>query len=126
MNKAHLIGRLVAAPTAKATADGKSISEMRIAVQRKTDREKSDYFNVIAWAGLADVCNKHLTKGQKVAVSGELRSRTYEAEDGTKRYAVDIRADEIEFLERPKENKSEAGQLSLENLAQYDDENLPF
>lgn len=100
---------------------------MRIAVSRKTDRQKSDFFSVIAWAGLADICKKHLVKGQRIAVAGELRSRTYEAGDGTKRYAVDVRAEEIEFLDKPRENNElEAGQPRLYELQKIDDEDVLF
>lgn len=103
MNKVVVVGRLVAAPEAKATQNGVSVCEMRIAVPHRTDREKSYFFTVIAWRGLAELCNKYLVKGQRIGVVGELQSRSYEANDGSKRYVTEIRADEIEFLDKPKD-----------------------
>ena len=54
--------------------------------------------NVIAWRKLAELCSKYLAKGRKVAVTGSIQTRTYEAKDGSKRTAWDIVADEVEFL----------------------------
>ena len=57
-----------------------------------------DFFNVTAWQALGENCCKYLSKGRKAAVSGQLQIRTYDAQDGTKRTAVDVIADEVEFL----------------------------
>ena len=54
--------------------------------------------NVVAWRQLAELCSRYLSKGRKVAVTGSIQTRTYEAKDGTKRTAWDIVAEEVEFL----------------------------
>ena len=58
----------------------------------------SDFFDVVAWRSLAELCGKYLAKGRRVAVVGELQTRSYDAKDGTKRYVTEIIADEVEFL----------------------------
>lgn len=66
----------------------------------------ADFINVTAWRGLAEIVGKYARKGKKVAVFGELRTRSYE-KDGSKRYAFEIEADEVEFLS-PRETTDEA------------------
>lgn len=119
MNKVFLIGRLAREPEVRATQDGVSVATISVAVPRRTNREEVDFFNVVAWRGLAEVCAKYLVKGQRVAVAGELRTRTYDAKDGSKRYVTEIQADDVEFLEKPRAGTSEFEQELLE-------ENLPF
>lgn len=100
MNKVFLVGRLVQDVELRTTAGGSSVCELRIAVPQH-ERDKSYYFTVVAWQKLAELCSNYLVKGQRLAVVGELQSRTYEAKDGTKRTVCEIRADEIEFLDKP-------------------------
>ncbi|HBS60912.1 MAG TPA: single-stranded DNA-binding protein, partial [Firmicutes bacterium] len=85
MNKAFIVGRLTKAPDHKTTPSGVSVATFTVAVTRRTNREETDFLNVVTWRGLADNCGKYLVKGQQVAVAGEIRTRTYEAKDGGKR-----------------------------------------
>lgn len=55
---------------------------------------------MVAWRQLGELCSRYLAKGRKVAVSGSIQTRTYEAQDGGKRVAIDIVADEVEFLSK--------------------------
>lgn len=130
MNKVMLVGRLVADPTHRQTQSGVSVCEIRLAVPNRMDKDKSYYFNVTAWKGTADLCAKYLVKGQRVAVVGELQSRTYEAKDGSKRYTVDIRAEEIDFLDKPARTDQAAGAMQtpeeLQGFSDISDEEMPF
>lgn len=101
MNKVFIVGRLTKEPELRTTPNGVNVVTMSVAVTRRMNREQADFFNVIAWRGLADNCAKYLVKGQQVAVAGELRARSYEANDGSKRYVTEIQADDIEFLAKP-------------------------
>ena len=101
MNKAFIVGRLTKDPEARTTPAGVSVCTLSVAVNRRFDREKTDFFTVIAWRGLADNCARYLVKGQKVAVSGEIQNRSFDGKDGIKRYVTEIIADDIEFLGRP-------------------------
>lgn len=109
MNKAFLIGNITKDVELSTTASGVSVAKFTLAVQRKYANEKgekeTDFFNIIAWRTLADTCHKYLHKGSKVAVSGAVNIRSYEASDGTKKYVTEIVADEVEFL-TPKEKEN--------------------
>lgn len=102
MNKVFIIGRLTRDPELRTTPNGVSVATLSVAVTRRMNREEADFLTVIAWRGLADTCGKYLVKGQQLAVAGEIRSRSYEAKDGSgKRYVTEIQADDIEFLAKP-------------------------
>ena len=133
MNKVFLVGRLTREPELRTTQSGISVAAMTVAVTRRRDAEnRSDFINVIAWRGLADNCAKYLVKGQQVAVAGELRTRSYDAKDGSgKRYVTEVQADDVEFLAKPKGS----GQAAAHDIPEFptdmdgeliEDENLPF
>lgn len=102
MNKVLLIGNLTRDPELVTTNNGISLCKFGLAVQRRfasNDGEKDvDFFNIVVWRGPAENCYKYLKKGSKVGISGSIQTRTYETNDGTKKYAVDIIAEEVEFL----------------------------
>lgn len=101
MNKAFLVGRLAAEPDLRTTPNGISVCTLRVAVTRRMNREEADFINVVAWRGLAENCGKYLVKGQQVSVVGEIRTHTYDAKDGSKRYVTEVYADDVEFLAKP-------------------------
>ncbi len=102
MNKVFLIGNLTKDPEMRSTQSGVAVCNFSIAVNRRfknaNGQQETDYLNIIAWRQLAELCSKYLAKGRKVAVAGSIQTRTYEAKDGSKRTALDIVADEVEFL----------------------------
>lgn len=102
MNKVVFIGRLTKDPELATTNSGVSVCNFSIAVNRQYDNEQTDFINIVAWRGLADVCFKYLKKGAKVAICGSLQTRNYENSEGDKRYVTEIVASDIEFLERLK------------------------
>ncbi|MEG1608968.1 MAG: single-stranded DNA-binding protein [Clostridia bacterium] len=99
MNKVFLIGNLTRDPESGSTQGGINFSKFGIAVNRRFSTAKEvDFFNIVCWRGLADNCNKYLTKGKKVAISGSIQVSNYETKSGEKRTSVDIVAEEVEFL----------------------------
>lgn len=128
MNKAILIGNLTRDPEMSTTSNGIAVCKFSIAVNRKfknaSGETEVDYLNIVTWRGLAENCSKYLTKGNKVAVSGSIQTRTYEVE-GQKRYATDIQADDIQFL-TPKNNSDGVKKTADELTPVGDDEGLPF
>ena len=102
MNKVYLIGNLTRDPEMRSTSAGVSVCNFSIAVNRrfrsKSGQQETDFFNIVAWRELGENCGKYLAKGRKVAVSGSIQTRSYEAQDGSKRTAFDIVADDVEFL----------------------------
>lgn len=102
MNKVFLIGNLTRDPELTETAGGVSVCHFAIAVNRSytsADGERqTDFFNVTAWRGLADNVARYTKKGNKVAVSGSIQIRTYDDNQGVRRTAVDVIAQDVEFL----------------------------
>lgn len=109
MNKVILIGNLASDPEGFTTQSGISRSTFRLAVQRRFANQQgvreADFLTIVAWRASADFCNRYLTKGRKVAVEGSIQTRSYDAQDGTKRYVTEIIADNVEALG----GKSEGG-----------------
>lgn len=101
MNKCMLVGRLTKDPEGRVTSAGVSVTTFTIAVTRRNNKEEADFINVVTWRGLADNCARYLTKGQQVAVIGELRTRSYETDNGERRFVSELNADEVEFLAKP-------------------------
>ena len=102
MNKVFLIGNLTRDPELTETASGVSVCHFTIAVKRSyttgDGERETDFLNCTAWRGLADSVARFCTKGSKVAVSGSIQIRDYEDNNGQKRTAVDIIAQDVEFL----------------------------
>ena len=103
MNKAILVGNLTRDPELRATASGISVCTFTIAVNRRVSRDaqgqkEADFIPIVTWRGLADNCFKYLHKGSKAAVTGSIQTRSYDVQDGTRRYVTEILADEVEFL----------------------------
>lgn len=102
MNKVFLIGNLTRDPELTETANGVSVCHFAIAVNRSytsSDGERqTDFFNVTAWRGLADTVARYTKKGNKVAVSGSIQIRNYDDNQGVRRTAVDVIAQDVEFL----------------------------
>lgn len=112
MNKAILIGRLVAAPELRYTQQGKAVANYRLAVDRQGDG--ADFFTCVAWGKSAEFAAEHLTKGTKVAIEGRLQTRSYEDKDGKKVTVTEIVVDRHEFCESKKAEGSNS--VSHDNL----------
>src|SRR5689334_22871578 len=104
LNRVVLIGRLTRDPEMKYTPAGVAVAQLGIAVQRFTKNETGDYdvdfFNVVAWRRTAEFASNYLTKGRLISVDGRLQTRSWVAQDGSKRSVVEIVADNIESLDR--------------------------
>lgn len=125
MNKAILIGNLTRDPEVRTTPSGVNVCSFSMAVNRRRanadGKKETDYFNIIAWRGLGDLCGKYLSKGRKACVTGEIQNRSYDGKDGTKRYVTEIIAEDVEFL-TPRETKNGIP----DGYEDASDEELPF
>ena len=143
MNRVFLIGNMTRDPELRTTGSGISVCNFSIAVNRRfkntqTGQQETDYLNVIAWRQLGELCSRYLAKGRKVAVVGSIQTRSYEAQDGTKRSAVDIVADEVEFLSakgsaeqaapaaQPPASSGGEASAYTGGFTQVEDDELPF
>ena len=103
---------------------------LRLAVTRRfadkqTGQREADFFNVICWRQTAEFCSRYLSKGRRIAVEGSLQTRSYDAQDGAKRYVTEIIADNVEFCDS-KENSQKPHQAAQEGFTEVDDDKMPF
>ena len=142
MNKVFLIGNLTRDPETRTTQSGTTVCSFTIAVNRRMKQDgqqETDFFNIVAWRQLGELCQKYLSKGKKCAVTGRLQTRSYEAKDGSKRTAWDIVAEEVEFLSPVGQSTGHQGNAGgyteavsktpdapKEGFTQVEDEELPF
>src|SRR5438477_3832789 len=104
LNKIMLIGNLGRDPELNVTSDGTPVTRFSLAVSRnyKTSsgekREETEWFNIVAWRQLAEICEKYLRKGSKVYIEGRLAQRKYTDKNGIERIAVEVIASDMEML----------------------------
>ena len=102
MNKAIIIGRLTRDPEMRTTTSGTNSTTFTVAVSRNytgaNGERETDFLNCVAWRKQAENIAKYCTKGSQVAVEGRIQTRSYDAQDGTKRYVTEIIADNVTFL----------------------------
>lgn len=128
LNVAVLMGRLVADPELRHTANDISVTSFTLAVDRSyvkagSDRQ-TDFINIIAWRGTADFVCKYFCKGQLVAVQGSIQTRTYTDIQGNKRKAFEIVADNVHFAE-PKRDEKPDGPHKAPDVESDDFEEVP-
>ncbi|NZA37931.1 single-stranded DNA-binding protein [Eubacterium callanderi] len=101
MNKVILVGRLARDPELRTTNTGKSVATFSLAVDRRFKQEgqpTADFFNIVAWGRQAEVICQYLGKGRQIALTGRLQSRSYDAQDGSKRYVTEVVLEEFDFI----------------------------
>jgi single-strand DNA-binding protein len=123
MNKVILIGNLAADPELKTTVNGISVATFSVAVQRtytnaQGERE-ADFIRCVAYRGTADNVGRYLAKGSKVAVEGRIQNRSYNAQDGSKRYITEINCDSVQFLDNRNQQSQQGGYQNNQNQYQY-------
>ena len=117
LNKVILMGRLTADPELKHTPSNVAVCSFSLAVNRSFNKDETDFFDIVAWRNTAEFVSKYFTKGQQMALSGRLQTRTWEDRNGSKRKTVEVVADEVFFAD----SKRERGQATPAR-----EEALPF
>jgi single-strand DNA-binding protein len=143
INRVVITGNLTRDPELRSTPGGTSICSLRVAVNsRRKDAEtgqwvdKPNYFDVTVFGAQGDNCAQYLSKGRPVAVEGRLNWREWEAQDGSKRQAVDIIADAVQFLgsrDAPQSNgvvesdvPADTSDFQEASVASGSDDDIPF
>jgi len=127
LNKVIIVGNLVRDPELRYTSEGVPVVNFRIASNKKykdnfgMHKEDVCYVGVVAWQDLAQSCSEFLKKGSAVLVEGELRSRMKENEDGRKRNYVEIKAFQVQFLDK-RADSAPWGEENLLNLSRTEQE----
>ncbi|HKJ26811.1 MAG TPA: single-stranded DNA-binding protein [Anaerolineales bacterium] len=131
LNKIMIIGHLGRDPEMRYTPKGRPVTNFSLATSRswKTSdgerREETEWFNVVAWGSLAEICNEYLAKGQQVYIEGRLQTRQWEDDEGQKRKTVEIVAKEMIMLGDRKKNSSTEDDSLNDSFLDEEDE-FPF
>lgn len=99
MNKVVLIGRLTKDPSLKFQSNsGLAICRFTLAISRQFKKDETDFINCIAFNKQGETIAQYLTKGRQLAVTGNIRTGSYEGQDGVKRYTTDVIVESFEFI----------------------------
>lgn len=123
MNKIILIGRMTKNAEVRYTQSNKAVAQFSLAVNRPGNKE-TDFINIIAWDKLGEIVQKYTHKGSLIAVEGRLQTRTYEDNNGNKKYITEVVANNINLLE-PK-NKQEQTEERINNGLPEENLDIPF
>lgn len=112
-NKVILGGRITADPELKQTTSGTSVCSFSVAVNRRyqkdAESQQTDFINVVAWRQQAEFVTRYFRKGSSICVVGSIQTRSWTDNQGQKRYATDVVADEISFVDSKGEGASNQG-----------------
>jgi single-strand DNA-binding protein len=114
MNKIMLIGNLGRDPEMSYTPSGIAVTKFSLAVSRVTKsatgerQEETEWFNIVAWRQLAEICNNFLRKGNKVFIEGRLITRKYTDREGAQRTAIEVQANDMEMLTPKSQSSSQS------------------
>ena len=132
MNLVIFTGRTTADPEVRYTTDGKAVASFNFAVNRKFDKENSDFFKCVAFGKTAETIEKLVKKGTKILLEGEIRNNNYTDKNGVRRYEMQVIVNSFEFCESKssgtasetrQENSTGDGWM---NIPDGIDEELPF
>ena len=127
LNKVMIIGNLGRDPEMRYTPSGRPVTTFSVATSRSwntSEGEKhveTEWFNVVAWSNLAEICKQYLSKGQQVYIEGRLQTRHWDDQEGNKHTSVEIVANEMIILGE----RRESGETSAES-ASVEQEEYPF
>lgn len=131
LNKCMVIGHLGADPEMRYTANGNAVTTFSVASGRKYQdgngalKEETEWFRVVTWNKLAETCSQYLAKGRLVYVEGRMQTRSWEGQDGNKRYTTELIAQEVKFLS-PNEGSTRAGGPGNAYDNDLEPDDLPF
>ena len=138
LNRIVLIGRLTKDPELRYTPNGKAVSSFTLAVDRpfknQQGEREADFINIVVWGNQAENCANYLAKGKLAAADGRLQIRSFEGQDGQRRWMTEVVADSVRFLSprdssdnrpdnRP-DNRSDSGNMGRE--IDFSDDDIPF
>ena len=130
LNKTILMGRLTRDPELRTTQTGTPVASFTLAVDRGYKRDETDFINIVAWRNTAEFVSKWFKKGQLMAVSGRLQSRSYTDKDGNNRTVTEVVADEAFFADSKNSSQTGAPNVVCDepefDEISMDDGDLPF
>lgn len=124
MNSVQIIGRLTASPELKHTQSGLAMTRFSVAVDRRVkqgEEKQADFINIVAWKQTAEFICRYFNKGQRIALTGSIRTGNYTDKDGNKHNTFEVWAENVEFCE----SKAGKAQNQSQNQQQQKNETLP-
>jgi len=135
LNKVMLIGHLGRDPEMRYTPSGRPVTSFSLATNRSwntSDGERhsdTDWFNIVTWGNLAEICNQHLKKGQQVYIEGRLQTRRWDDKEGNKHTTTEVVASEMLILGERRGSAPEQGENASESDEfdnRADEDEFPF
>lgn len=135
MNKVVLIGRLTKDPELKYTpGDGTAICRITVAVARAFKKDETDFINCVAFGKTGETIAQYFTKGRQIALAGNIRTGSYQAQDGTKMYTTNVIIENFEFVGNNSNNSSNQSTWNVQDnsdesfgdMTPVDDGDMPF
>ena len=139
MNKVILIGRLTKDPELRyAAGSGTAVCRFTVAINRQFKKDETDFINCVAFGKTGETIAQYITKGRQIAVTGSIRTGSYESNSGEKRYTTDVVLDGFEFIGNSNSNSSNSdnagtwnqptdnSEMGFGDMTPVDDGELPF
>lgn len=133
MNNVSLIGRLTKAPELRTAAgNGTAVCRFTIAVNRQFKKDETDFINCVAFGKTAETISQYMTKGRQLGIQGSIRTGSYDAQDGIKRYTTDIVVNNITFISSNQNSLSQTQNTRYSetnfdpDITPVDDGDMPF
>jgi len=136
LNKVMIIGHLGRDPEMRYTPSGRPVTTFTVAVSRSWNtadgerRTETEWFNIVAWGNLAEICKQYLYKGQQVYIDGRLQTRRWEDKEGQKHTSVEVVANEMMMLGDRRDSSSQSQESSdqEEDISEpmADEDEFPF
>jgi len=107
LNKAFIIGRLTRDPESRTTPNGQRVASISVATNRVfkdkegNRQEQVEFHNIVVWSRLAEIASQYLVKGQEVMIEGRIQTRSWDGQDGAKKYRTEIIAESLQFGSKP-------------------------
>ena len=127
-NKAIIVGNIIKDPEVRTTPNGQNVASIGVATNRVWNtnsgekQEKTEFHNIVAWGKLAEICGQYLTKGQLVLFEGRIETRSWDGQDGVKRYKTEIVAENMQM--GPRVRPQENGGGSYQSPVRKEDKNV--
>jgi single-strand DNA-binding protein len=118
VNKVIVVGRLGTDPEVRTVGNGGTVTRLSVATSENwvdkegQKQERTEWHRIVVWGRLAEICGKHLSKGRQVYVEGRLQTRSWEDQQGQKKYSTEIVANTVQFLGAAGEQRSESSHAS--------------
>ena len=136
INKVVLLGRLSKDPELRyASGSGTAVCRFTVAITRQFKKYETDFINCVAFGKTGETIAQYLTKGRQIAVTGAIRTGSYDAQDGTKRYTTDVAVESFEFIGNSNNNSNNNGDsnwnqpvddVGFGDMTPVDDGDMPF